>query len=249
MVHKAALVLVLMSCSSPQRTAAPEPRHDHVHHDSMPHRFDNADAWAKTFDDPARDAWQQPDRVIASLALAPTMTVADIGAGTGYFAVRLAPLVAQVVATDVEADMVRYMEERAKRAGLANLRAVKTPYDDPALAAESFDRILVVDVWHHLGDRRAYAAKLAAALKPDGFVAIVDFKLEAKHGPPPKHRLTPEAVIADLAAAGLDAKVALELPDQYVIHARRPDPRARSRPREPAVHGAPPRGGRSRTAA
>jgi hypothetical protein len=82
------------------------------------------------------------------------------------------------------------------------------------------DRILVVDVWHHLGDRRAYAQKLAAALAPDGFIAVVDFKLDAKHGPPREHRLAPEAVIADLEAAGLHAVVALELAEQYVIHAR-----------------------------
>jgi hypothetical protein len=97
---------------------------------------------------------------------------------------------------------------------------VVTPPDDPQLA--NVDRILVVDVWHHLGDRRAYAKKLAAALNPNGFVAIVDFKLDAKHGPPPKHRLAPEAVIADLRAGGLDAKVALELTEQYVVIARKP---------------------------
>jgi SAM-dependent methyltransferase len=212
-------VSVVLAC------AAPRPQHhEHGHHahGGMPHRFEDADAWAKVFDDPARDAWQEPDRVIASLALDRTMTVADIGAGTGYFAVRIAPLVAEVIATDVEADMVRYLRERAAREGHTNLRAVVTPPDDPLLAAGTVDRILVVDVWHHLGDRRAYAQKLAAALAPDGFIAVVDFTLDAKHGPPPEHRLAPEAVIGDLEAAGLDASVALELTEQYVIHARRP---------------------------
>ena len=83
----------------------------------MHRRFDRADEWAKVFDDPARDAWQQPDRVLAGLQLGPTMTVADIGAGTGYFAVRLARAVpdGQVIATDIEADMIRYLTERAGR--------------------------------------------------------------------------------------------------------------------------------------
>ncbi|MBA3465381.1 MAG: class I SAM-dependent methyltransferase [Deltaproteobacteria bacterium] len=203
-LRTSSFAVALFACSSPphKQEHPRDHQHQHAHHGAMPHRFENAEAWAKKFDDPARDAWQEPDRVIGSLALSPTMMVADVGAGTGYFAVRLAPLVSQVVATDVEADMVRYLEERAKREGLTNIRAVKTPYDDPTLAAASFDRILVVDVWHHLGDRRAYAAKLAAALKPDGYVAIVDFKLDAKQGPPPQHRLSPEAVIADLASAG-----------------------------------------------
>jgi cyclopropane fatty-acyl-phospholipid synthase-like methyltransferase len=185
----------------------------------MPHRFDDAAHWAKVFDDPARDCWQQPDRVIAALALTKDLTVADVGAGTGYFAVRLAPLAKEVIATDIEASMVDYMKQRAQREGLANLRAQLTPPDDPQLA--NVDRILVVDVWHHLGDRKAYATKLAAALNAGGFVAVVDFKLDASMGPPKEHRLSPEAIIADLAAAGLTAKVELELTEQYVVIARR----------------------------
>ena len=211
-------VLTLVACASSPK---PPPEQHHEHHGGMPHRFEDAEAWAKKFDDPARDAWQEPARVIASLALDKTMRVADIGAGTGYFTMRIAPLVAEVVATDVEADMIRYLDERAAREGHANVRAVATPHDDPQLAARSFDRILVVDVWHHLGDRRAYAAKLAAALKPTGYIAVVDFKLDAKHGPPPQMRLAPHAVIAELEAGGLEARVALELAEQYVIHARR----------------------------
>jgi cyclopropane fatty-acyl-phospholipid synthase-like methyltransferase len=184
----------------------------------MQHRFENADQWAKVFDDPARDAWQQPDRVIAALELSPTLTVADVGAGTGYFVVKLAPLVKAVIATDIEASMVEHMTARAKRENLANVRAQLTPPDDPQLVA--VDRILVVDVWHHLGDRKAYAKKLAAALNQGGFVAVVDFKLDATMGPPKQHRLPPAAIIEDLRAAGLDAKVALELEQQYVVIAR-----------------------------
>jgi len=202
---------------------AHDPTHGGHHGGGMQHRFDNAEQWAKVFDDPKRDAWQQPDRVVGALELQPAMTVADIGAGTGYFSVRLARAVpkGQVIATDLEADMVRYLGERAAKEGLANLRAVQTPPDDPQLAARSVDRVLVVDVWHHLGDRVAYAKKLAAALKPGGFVAVVDFELDAKMGPPREHKLPPEKIIADLAAAGLDAKLApLELPEQYLVIAR-----------------------------
>ncbi|HVK77536.1 MAG TPA: class I SAM-dependent methyltransferase [Kofleriaceae bacterium] len=188
----------------------------------MPHRFEDADRWAQVFDDPSRDAWQQPDRVLASLALTKEMRVADVGAGTGYFAVRLAPHVAEVVATDIEPDMIQYLGKRAAREGHANLRAVLTPADDPHLDAASFDRILVVDVWHHVpGDRRAFAAKLAAALAPGGVLAVIDYKLDATQGPPPAHRLAPDAILADLAAAGLTGHVVLELEHQYVIHARR----------------------------
>ena len=188
----------------------------------MHHGFKTAEDWVQVFDDPARDAWQQPDRVVAALALTPAMTVADIGAGTGYFTVRLARAMpqGQVIATDLEPDMVRYLDERAQREGLTNIRAIVTPADDPQLAPGSVDRILVADVWHHVNGRETYARKLAAALKPGGTVTIVDFKLDATRGPPAKFRLAPSAVIAELASAGLIAKVAFELPDQYVIVAR-----------------------------
>jgi len=222
--------------AEPQAGHGPEPRSEHSpgagaeadphagHHGGMVHRFEDAEAWAKVFDDPARDAWQQPERVIGALALTPAMVVADIGAGTGYFAVRLARAVprGQVIATDVEPDMVRYMTERARRDGLANLRAVQTPPDSPQLAKASVDRVLVVDVWHHLGDRAAYARKLAEALRPGGMIAVVDYKLDATRGPSRKHRLAPEAIAGDLRGAGLAAEVAaVELPQQYVVIARR----------------------------
>ena len=98
--------------------ASHEHGHGHRAHE-MPHRFEDAEAWAKRFDDPSRDAWQKPDAVIANLALPPGATVADVGAGTGYFAVRLARAVPQgkVFASDIEPDMVRYLGERAGRDG------------------------------------------------------------------------------------------------------------------------------------
>jgi SAM-dependent methyltransferase len=188
------------------------------------HGFRDAAAWAKVFDDPARDAWQQPDRVLAALALAPGHVVADVGAGTGYFAVRLARAVpeGQVIATDLEPDMVRYLAERAARERLPNLRALAAPADGPGLGAGSVDRALLVDVWHHLADPTAYARGLAAALRPGGRVVIVDFRLDATRGPPRAHRIAPEAVAAALRGAGLTVEVSpTALPEQYIVVGRR----------------------------
>jgi cyclopropane fatty-acyl-phospholipid synthase-like methyltransferase len=219
-MSKLAWLLVLVACGSGAHVApatAPSPAE---HHGGMPHRFDNAEVWAKNFDNPARDAWQQPERVLAALELQPRMVVADIGAGTGYFAVRLARAVpeGQVIATDIEPDMVRYMTERAAREGLPNLRAVRTPPDDPQLAAQSVDRILVVDVWHHLDNRVAYARALALALRPGGKLAIVDFKRDSTHGPPPAHRLASDEILRELRDAGLAASLsATVLPEQYIV--------------------------------
>lgn len=216
------LVLVwLVACGHAQ----PAPQHDpHDHSGGMPHRFENAEQWAKVFDDPSRDAWQKPDVVIAALALAPNMIVADVGAGTGYFTVRLARAVphGEVIATDIEPDMVRYLDERARREQLANVHAVLATATDPKLAAQSVDRILVVDVWHHIDDRVGYARGLAAALRPGGAIAIVDFTADSTRGPPKHHRLPAQTIVDDLRAAGLDAEVSpAALPDQYIVVGRR----------------------------
>lgn len=198
--------------------------HDGHHGHHGQHRFQNANEWAQTFDDPARDQWQKPDEVLRALALAPSMTVADVGAGTGYFAVRLARAVpqGQVIATDIEPDMVRYLGDRAKKEGLGNLRAALATATTSGLAPNSVDVVLIVDVWHHIDDRVAYARDLAVALKPGGRVVIVDFRLDATRGPPPEMRLPPEKILADLAAGGLVGKLSpVALPEQYILEATR----------------------------
>lgn len=190
----------------------------------MPHRFENAEAWAEVFDDPERDAWQRPDEVLRAMELSPAMTVADVGAGTGYFAMRLARAVPEghVIANDIEPDMVRYLDERARREGLTNVRALLGTQSSAGLSAASVDRVLVVDVWHHLGDRVAYARDLATALRDGGRIYIVDFTLEAERGPPAQHRLAAQAIAADLTAAGLVARVVpADLPDQYIVEGRK----------------------------
>lgn len=203
------------------RAEAPHERH-RAHH----HRFDDAASWSKVFDDPARDAWQKPARVVELLAVEKGMTVADVGAGTGYFEPYLSRAVGpegRVLAVDLEPDMVKWLDERARREGLANVRAVQADAADPKLPEAAVDRVLVVDTWHHIEDRVAYSRKLARALKPGGSVTIVDFTKESPHGPPPHARLSPEEVMADLKAGGLEPSVitAASLPHQFVVTARR----------------------------
>lgn len=186
------------------------------------HRFIKAEDWTGVFDDPARDEWQRPEDVVRALDLAPAMVVADIGAGTGYFSVRIARAVpaGEVIATDVEPDMVRFLGERGQREQLNNLRPILATQNNSGLAPRSVDRILVVDVWHHIETRVAYARELSAALRPGGKLLIVDFNLATQRGPPVSMRLAPEAIIAELTAAGLVAKLSpVVLPDQYIVEA------------------------------
>ncbi|MCC6610955.1 MAG: class I SAM-dependent methyltransferase [Burkholderiales bacterium] len=181
--------------------------------------FEDAERWAQVFDDPARDAWQKPAEVIRALALPPDAAVADIGAGTGYFSVRLARAEphGRVYGADIEPDMVRHVTERARRDHLPNLVGHLARTDDAQLPAP-VDLALLVDVYHHIPHRAAYFGRLAGSLKPGGRVAIIDFRPDAPTGPPPSARVAPDEVKAELAKAGF--RVVGEhgfLPYQYFL--------------------------------
>lgn len=155
------------------------------------------------FDDPKRDAWQKPQEVIEALKLKRDARVADIGAGTGYFTMRLARAVpaGKVFAVDLEPDMVKHLAARARHEQLSNVLAVQAAMDDARLP-EKVDLVLMVDTYHHIEDRHRYFAKLKDSLKPGGRVAIIDFTLDSDIGPAPRARVSPERVKGELTAAG-----------------------------------------------
>jgi len=200
---RAAALILALACAG----AAAQAPHEHAH------RFSGAEKWAQVFDDPARDAWQKPHEVIEALGLAPDAVVADIGAGTGYFAARLARMLPKgtVYAVDLEPDMVKYLGERARREELANLVPVQAAAGDPRLPAK-VDLALLVNVYHHLDARTAYFAKLGAAR-----VAIIDFRMDSKAGPR-AGRVSPETVKREMAAAGYALGSEHDfLPNQYFL--------------------------------
>lgn len=193
-------LLVLTIPALAQQPSSP-PEHQMSHADHMEHHFDPSTS-AKQFDDPARDAWQMPDKVIAALQIKPGQSVADIGAGTGYFSVRLARSAAapKVYAVDIEPAMVTYLRERAAKEGLKNIVAVQASADSANLP-EPVDVILIVDTYHHIGNRETYFRKLSKALKPGGRLAIIDFRPDSPEGPPKEFRFPPEKFKTELAAA------------------------------------------------
>lgn len=150
----------------------------------------------------SRDEWQQPDRVVAALALVPGARVADLGAGGGYFTFRLADAVGPsgvVYAVDVDPDMLDYLRARAADEARANVVVVEAAPDDPRLPDAGVDLVLVVDTYHHLEQRPAYFARAKRALAPGGRLAVIEFR---EDGGPSGHFTAPETIQSELARAG-----------------------------------------------
>jgi len=197
-------LLLLLACGAPAHAQ---------------HGFHDAERWATQFDDPARDAWQKPDAVIRALAPGPDAVIADIGAGTGYFSVRLARAVPQgkVIGVDIEPDMVRYLAQRAQREGLANLSAQLGAADDPRLPVK-VDLVLVVDTYHHIASREDYFRRLRSSLEPGARLAIIDFRRDSPYGPPKGMRVPRAQAERELARAGFELVATHDfLPYQYFI--------------------------------
>ena len=186
------------------------------------HSFKNVDQWVRVFDDPSRDAWQKPREVAAALALKPGMIVADIGAGTGYFNRHLSRAVSPggiVLAIDTEPEMVQHMGVRAISEKTANVVPVLCAPEDPFLPPGRVDRVIVVDTYHHIDDRRAYFGRMRASLAPGGRLAILDFqKRPTPVGPPVEHRVDRDVVVRELGQAGWSlAEEKTFLPYQYFL--------------------------------
>ncbi|MCC6989355.1 MAG: class I SAM-dependent methyltransferase [Acidobacteria bacterium] len=156
---------------------------------------------------PDRDEWQRPHQILDALGVAEASVVADVGAGSGWFTVRLARRVGpngKVYAQDVQQEMLAATTRRVRREGLANVTPVLGRGSDPALPAGALDAALVVDVLHEIEDRVTLLANLGKALKPGGLIGIVDFKPGgAGPGPDPGERVPPEEVERDATRAGL----------------------------------------------
>ena len=191
------MAVVLLAAGLARAQQQPPGKPDH-----MQHRFDDPAKFAKSFDDPQRDAWQMPARVINELRLTEGMAVADIGAGTGYFTMRLAKVSPKltVYAADIEPSMVDHLKTRAAAEHL-NVVPVLAAASGPNLP-KPVDVVLVVDTYHHLPSRPAYFRDLRKSLTPGGRVVIIDFRKDAPEGPPVHFRFTPEQIEAEMTQAG-----------------------------------------------
>ena len=225
LLRPVAAVLLLLAAPAGARAgaaAATGQGHADAAHGGTHGNPSDLEAYARRLVDPARDAWQKPDQVVASLGLAPGMVACDVGAGPGYFTLRLSRAVGprgRVYAVDVEPLLLAALRDRLGAEGIANVTPVLSVPSDPLLPPAACDVVLVVDTYHHFPDGPAYLRRLAAALRPGGRIVNVDFeKRPTPVGPPVGHRVSRDAFVADAAAAGL--RVVAEprlLEHQYVV--------------------------------
>jgi ubiquinone/menaquinone biosynthesis C-methylase UbiE len=155
---------------------------------------------------PDRDAWQRPDQVMDKLRIAEGSVVADLGAGGGWFTMRLASRVGPngiVYAEDVQPQMIEAITRRTGRAMLRNVRTVLGTSSDPRLPAP-VDAVLIVDTYHEVEQPVVMLSNVARSLKPEGRVGIIEFKKDGwGPGPPMDERMDPERIVRDAEAAGL----------------------------------------------
>ena len=160
-------------------------------------------------DAPDRDLWQRPDLIMDAMGIADASVVADIGAGSGWFTIRLARRVGPrgiVYAEDVQQEMITALSRRAGREGFNQVKPVLGTMNDPKLTPQSLDAALMVDSFHEVDARNRVAmlSNLAKALKPHGRLGIVDFRLDGTGpGPAPEERVSPDVVIDAAQKAGL----------------------------------------------
>jgi predicted methyltransferase len=155
---------------------------------------------------PDRDLWQHPEQIMDVLGIADGSVVADVGAGAGWFTIRLARRVGPngvVYAEDVQPEMLAAIQRRVNAEGLMNVKPILGKGSDPQLPTKAH-AVLIVDAYHEIDDRVPLLRNLAKALRPGGRIGVVDFKLEGSGpGPAMEERISPETVVNDAKSAGL----------------------------------------------
>lgn len=164
---------------------------------------------------------EQPYQVIETMGLENGDVVADIGTGTGYFARKIAKVIApdgKVYGVDIQPEMIEMLKEYCAKEGVTNVEPVLSTPTDPLLPKEGIDWIILTDVYHEFQEPAPMLAKMRESLKPDGRVALLEYRLEgdsAKHIKI-EHRMSPEQVKAEWLPAGFELVVTHEfLPHQH----------------------------------
>jgi ubiquinone/menaquinone biosynthesis C-methylase UbiE len=181
------------------------PHHHHHHDDRGQHgNPKDLDHFIAKLEDPERLEWQKPDEVVAALELGPESVVGEIGAGSGFFTLRLAKVVRHVYAVDAEPRLLEVLRDRLAAAAVRNVTPVLGMPEHPLLPAGACDLALAVDTLHHFPDMAAYLKALAGVLRPGGRIALVDWhKRELPVGPSVERKVAREEALLAGEQAGL----------------------------------------------
>ena len=173
-----------------------------------------------------REAQEAPSRAVAELDLAPDARIADIGAGSGYYTFRLAPLVPEgkVIAVDIQPKMIAFLEKRERELGLTNVEAHLGAIDDAKLPPGSIDAALFVDAYHEFSHPHEMMLSIVRALRPGGRVFLLEYRAEDPEVRiKPLHKMTQDQAKKELAAAGLQwVRTDDFLPWQHFMVFRKP---------------------------
>jgi SAM-dependent methyltransferase len=171
---------------------------------------------------PEREDEEQPSKAIRALGIKPGQVVADVGAGSGYYTVRLAKQVGpigRVYATDIQPEMLSLLRKRVSKERLDNVELVLATDVDPRLPEGQLDLILMVDVYHELARPQEVLRKLRAALKPDGRLVLIEFRKESAWVPiREEHKMSVKEARMELEAEGYRFDRVIDvLPWQHIL--------------------------------
>ena len=169
-----------------------------------------------------REIEELPETALDAIGIQPGMTVADVGAGVGYFTIRLAKRVGpggKVWGNDVQPEMLTMLRERAANAKLSNIETVLGTEGDPKLPRGAFDLILLVDVYHEFSQPQRMLQKLRLALKPGGRLVLLEYRKEDPHIPiRSEHKMSVQEAKTEVEAEGFTLqKVLPDLPRQHIL--------------------------------
>jgi SAM-dependent methyltransferase len=187
-------------------------------------RFANVMGWqgAEWLERSERAVEEEPDKALEALGALAGMTVADVGAGSGYFTIRLASRVGpkgRVYANDLQPEMLKMLGARLARERIANVTLVQGVIDDPRLPASALDLVLMVDVYHEFSEPQKMLRAIRMALKPGGRLVLLEYRKEDPDVPIRlEHKMTVAEAKLELEAEGFRlSQVDDRLPRQHIL--------------------------------
>jgi protein-L-isoaspartate O-methyltransferase len=177
---------------------------------------------AEWLERPERESEEQPSKAIKALGIRPGQVVADVGAGSGYYTVRLAKHVGRtgrVYASDLQPEMIVHLQRRLERERIENVELVQATETNPRLPEGMFDLVLMVDAYHELSQPQEVLRRLRAALKPDGRLVLIEYRKESPWVPiREEHKMSVKEARMELEAEGYRFDRVIDvLPWQHIL--------------------------------